>query len=211
MTSFRIILALGCVAFGASLAPASATNIMDEWDSVKAPPAPKIEDVTVDAKTTALLILDFNAPICVPATNARCSAAADNAKKLLDAARAKGAMVVYTTGGGGKPDSIAEILKPAAGDPVIPGVSDKFYGTDLEKVLADKGIKTVIATGVAANGAVLFTATAAVRRNLGVVVPIDAASSPTQYAEQLTAWQLANSPGQVGKIKITLASKITFQ
>ncbi len=211
MTSFRTLIALGCAAFALGALPASAANIIDEWDSVKAPPPPKMEDATVDAKTTALLILDFNAPICVPASNARCAAAAANARKLLDAARAKGAMVVYTTGGGGKPDSIAEELKPAAGDPVISGSSDKFYNTDLEKVLTDKGIKTVVVTGVASNGAQLFTATAAVRRNLAVVAAVDAGSAPNPYAEQLAVWLMANSPGQVGKIKVTLASKITFQ
>ena len=210
MTTTRIAMALGFAALGLG-APAGAATIVDEWYGVKVPPPPKIEDAVVDAKTTALLVLDFNAPICVPATNARCAAAAANAKKLLDAARAKGATVVYTTGGGGKPESIAEELKPMAGEPGIPGVSDKFYNTNLDKVLADKGVKTVVVTGVASNGAVLFTAVGAVRRDLGVVVPLDAGSAPNPYAEQLTAWQLANSPGQVGKIKITLTSKVTFQ
>ena len=36
-----------------------AANIIDEWASVKAPPAPTLKPVTVDPKTTALLMLDF--------------------------------------------------------------------------------------------------------------------------------------------------------
>ena len=39
--------------------PAQATNIVDEWASVKAPAAPTLKPVTVDPKTTALLMLDF--------------------------------------------------------------------------------------------------------------------------------------------------------
>ena len=38
---------------------ARAANIIDEWASVKAPPAPTLKPVTIEAKTTALLMLDF--------------------------------------------------------------------------------------------------------------------------------------------------------
>lgn len=39
--------------------PVGAGSITEEWDSVKAPPAPVLKPVTVDPKTTALLMLDF--------------------------------------------------------------------------------------------------------------------------------------------------------
>ena len=39
--------------------PANAANIVDEWASVKPPAAPALKPVTVDPKTTALLMLDF--------------------------------------------------------------------------------------------------------------------------------------------------------
>jgi len=35
-------------------APSRAETIIDEWQNVKAPPAPKLESVTLDPKTTAL-------------------------------------------------------------------------------------------------------------------------------------------------------------
>ena len=38
---------------------ANAGNIVDDWASVKAPAAPTLKPVTVDPKTTALLMLDF--------------------------------------------------------------------------------------------------------------------------------------------------------
>ena len=40
-------------------APGHAQTIIDEWASVKAPPAPELTAVTVNPKTTALLMLDF--------------------------------------------------------------------------------------------------------------------------------------------------------
>ena len=118
--------------------------------------------------------------------------------------------VAYTTGANGKSSDIAEKLKPIGSEPVILAGSDKFYGTDLDKVLKDHGIKTVVATGVASNGAVLFTATAAVRRDIAAYVAVDGMSSGSDYADQMTAWQLANSPGQAGKIKLTTADRVKF-
>ena len=40
-------------------APTHAANIVDEWANVKTPKAPELKAVTVDPKTTALLMLDF--------------------------------------------------------------------------------------------------------------------------------------------------------
>jgi len=202
--------AIAAAGLVASLSIARADTIIDHWASVKAPEAPKLEAADLDAKTTALLILDFNAPICVPDKNPRCAVAVDGAAKLLAAARAKGVFVVYTTGANGKASDIAEKLKPIGAEPVILAGSDKFFGTNLDKVLADKGIKTVVATGVSSVGAVLFTATSAVRRNMLAYVAIDAMSSGLDYSDQMAAWLLANSPGQAGKIKLTTAGMVKF-
>ena len=57
---------------------------------------------------------------------------------------------------------IADVA-PEAGEPHVLSGPDKFLHTDLEKIFKDKGIKTVIAVGTAANGAVLYTG---VRRDL---------------------------------------------
>ena len=54
--------------FFAYAAPASAQTVIDEWSSVKAPPAPELKPVTVDPKTTALLVMDFVKQTCNEAT-----------------------------------------------------------------------------------------------------------------------------------------------
>jgi nicotinamidase-related amidase len=84
---------------------------------------------------------------------------------------------------------------PAAKDePVMSSGLDKFVGTELESILKQKGIKTVIIVGTAAHGAVLYTATAAATRGFQVIVPLDGISADIPYAEQYTAWHLANAP-----------------
>ena len=39
--------------------PALANDVTTEWAGVKSPPVPELKPVTVDPKTTALLVLDF--------------------------------------------------------------------------------------------------------------------------------------------------------
>ena len=98
---------------------AHAETIIDEWTSVQAPPPPGLKPVTIDRKTTALLMLDFNQQSCNPQRRPRCVASIPKVKTLLSAARAAGVPVLYSLGGGGKPADIANELTPAAGEPVV--------------------------------------------------------------------------------------------
>lgn len=50
-----MVLVIGALLFFTG-ALASAQTIIDEWATVKAPPAPALKPVTVDPKVTALLI-----------------------------------------------------------------------------------------------------------------------------------------------------------
>ena len=91
--------------------------------------------------------------------------------------------------------------------------ADKFINTDLEKMLKDKGIASVIVVGTLANGGVLHTASQAALRGFKVVVPVDGMSSPnmnTLYTEQYTAWHLANAPVFGGRVTLTKVDMIKF-
>ncbi len=79
--------------FGIALC-AQAADIVDEWASVKAPPAPALKPVTVDPGTTALLMLDFMKQNC--GKRPRCIATLPAMKKLLGEARAHKVLVVYS-------------------------------------------------------------------------------------------------------------------
>jgi nicotinamidase-related amidase len=194
VSSLRLIVGIagvaGCVLVRSSL----SQTIIDEWSSVKAPPPPALKPVTIDKKTTALLMLDFNQQSCNPQRRPRCIASIPKVKALLTAARTAGMPVVFSVGGGGKAADIAAELAPSADEPVVSSGVDKFRDTDLEKILKDKGVTTVIVVGTAAHGAVVYTASGAAMRGLKVIVPVDGMSAETSYAEQYVAWHLANVP-----------------
>nr|WP_242977183.1 isochorismatase family protein [Clostridium botulinum] len=87
---------------------------------------------------------------------------------------------------------------------------DKFYKTNLEKILQEKGIKTVVVTGYAANGAVLHTGTSSAFRGYNVIIPVDCMSANNLYAEQYTAWHMLNSPGTRNRAVLTKVDLISF-
>ena len=189
--------------------PAQAGNIIEEWANVKVPPALELKPVTIDAKTTALLLLDFHPPNCT--NRPRCLASLPAMKKLLTEARAKGVPVVYSLSGQATPANIMPDLAPAAGEPTVRSSVDKFAGTDLEKVLKDKGIRSVIVTGTAAHGAVLYTGSAAALKGMNVIVPVDGMSSEDLFYEQATAWLLAKGTGGIGpKVTLTKIDMLKF-
>jgi len=194
----------------AALVPAlsSATTIVDEWPNVKAPPAPALKPVVVDPKTTALLMLDFVAPNCNP--RPRCIASVPGAKKLLTEARARGMTVAHATTSATKAADILPDLAPLADEPVVSSGVDKFRNTELEKILKDGGIQTVIVTGTAAHGAVLNTVTGAVQRGIKVILPVDGMSASDTYTEQYVAWHMTNAPAVAPNTTLTKISLLKF-
>ena len=203
------LLVLGlATGLGLAVPATSAQTIVDEWASVKAPPAPELKAVTIDPKTTALLMLDFVTPNCTQ--RPRCMASLPAVKKLLGEARARGLLIVYATGPTGKrADTLAE-LAPKDSEPVVSTGVDKFFNTELERILKEGGIQTVIAIGTAAHGAVLYTASGAALRGLKVIVPVDGMSD-NPYSEQYTAWHLTNAPLVSRNVTLTKFDLIKFR
>ena len=186
---------------------------LDEKDGErKAPPAPELKAVTVDPKTTALLMLDFLPQDC--GTRPRCVATLPTVKKLVAEARTRGMTVIYTTYGKFTAADILPDVAPQPGEPTFTAFCDKFIlgdqDTGLEKMLKDKGITTVVTVGAFANCAILYTASAASQRGFNVTVPVDGISEPNPYAEQITAWQLANAIVISSKITLTRIGMIKF-
>jgi nicotinamidase-related amidase len=167
---------------------------MDEWATVQIPAPPDLKPVTINSKETALLILDIVKPICNAERTPRCVASLPKIQGLLKEARAKEVPVIYTLGGKTTPADILKEVAAREGEPVVESNADKFIKTDLEKILKDKGIKTVIVVGTWANGAVLYTSSGAAVRGFQVIVPVDGMSAPSTYIEQYVTWHIANSP-----------------
>ncbi|MGH6725521.1 MAG: cysteine hydrolase family protein [Pseudolabrys sp.] len=204
-----IALLAAAAALTVGAARAQATDIVDEWASVKAPAPPVLKPVTVDPKTTALLMLDF-LPSFYCSDDPRCVATLPAMKKLLTEARSHGAPVIYSLAGKFSQSDIAKDVAPVGSEPTVKSHADKFLDTDLEKILKDKGIQSVIVTGTAANGAVLYTGSGAALRGYKVIIPIDGLSAKDLYAEQLTAWQLAHGPGFGKQVTLTKSDMIKF-
>ena len=196
--------AIATLAAGLAAPPAvSAQSIIEEWATVQAPPPPALHRVVVEPATTALLVLDLARQTCNAQQRPRCVAILPGIGKLLALARNKSLLVVYTLGPAGSPADILPEVAMLGNEPVVKAGPDKFVATDLETILRDKGIKTVITVGTAAHGAVLHTATGAAFRGFNVIVPVDGMASETLYPEQYTAWDLVNGPRLADKVKLT--------
>ncbi len=204
LSAFGLAAVIGLV--GASTV--HAASIIDEWASVKAPPPPTLKAVTLDPKTTALVMADFVQPIC--SHYPRCMASLPVAKKLLAAARAGKVLVVYTSIPKVPKTAILADVAPSGNEPFVQSFTDKFLNTDLEKVLKSHGIKTLLMTGVSSNGAIIETSSEATLRGFQVVVALDATSAATTYAEQFTAWQLVNGPVISPHITLTTSDMVKF-
>jgi nicotinamidase-related amidase len=206
----RIRIASIALVAAAALAvpPAFATNIIYEWAGVKAPSPPPLKPLTLDAKTTALLMLDFMNQNC--GKRPRCLATIPAMKKLLAEARAKKVAVIYSLIRNTTPADVLTDVAPQSGEPSVVSGPNKFLGTQLETILKDKGITTVIVVGTAAHGAVLNTASHAALIGLNVIVPVDGMSADP-YAEQYTAWHLVNAPVIASKVTLTKSDMIKFR
>jgi nicotinamidase-related amidase len=226
---FRLPHLLSVAALAAGLvyaAPAPAQTIIDEWSSIKAPPAPELKSVTVDPKTTALLVMDLIKQACNEKNRPRCIASLPKIAKLIAAARASGTTIIYTLFPSPAPDKFPNpvigdtlpAVAPKGNEPVVVSFVDKFIlgdkDTGLEKMLKDKGITTVITVGTAAHGAVLYTSSAASLRGFNVIVPVDGMSGDGTdtgaYIEQYVAYDLTHAPILSPKITLTRIDMIKF-
>jgi nicotinamidase-related amidase len=215
---FRLWQLLLLAALAAALVhawPSAAQTIIDEWQSIKAPPAPALKAVTLDPKSTAILVMDFVKQTCNNEKRPRCVASIPKIEKLQAAARAQGVMLISTTV---PPVPIADTLPavaPKGDERVVVALVDKFMlgnkDTGLEKMLRDKGVTTVVIVGTAANGAVLYTSSTAALRGFNVVVPVDGMSGDNTYIEQSVAYILTSAQGGIAaKITLTSAEMIKF-
>ncbi len=197
----RAAAACALVAFGVALVAAGASG------QVPIPALPAPAPVTLDARTTAYLVLDLTSVVCAPRPACRTTLPA--AAALLTKARAAGALVVYSetlTPG----STVLPEVAPRPGEPEVTGRADKFFGTPLDEILKSKGIKTAVIVGTTANGAVLYTAFGANLRGYTVVVAADGISADP-FPLLLAQYQVLNQPGFANPDNTPLAeAKVTL-
>lgn len=189
--------------------PAMAQGVLDQWVTITAPTdKPVAVRVSLDPATTALLVLDLATQTCDPQQRPRCPAMAQFVQPLLAHAREKKWAVIYTLGAASKTADILPAVAKLAAEPEVTGPPDKFVNTGLEGLLRDRGIKTVVTIGSAAEGAVMETAASAVFRGFEVVVPVDGMVSSTLYNEQYVAWNLTHAPRLPEHLKLSAVGLI---
>jgi nicotinamidase-related amidase len=208
--SVSIAVAIAAALFAAN--PARAQTVIDDWSQVKLPPPPALKPVMLVPKETALLVMDFTVQTCTPERRKRCADSVPKVKKFVEAARAHGALIIYSVA---VPNSVATDvltdLTPAAGEQVLPPLGpDKFINSDLEKTLKDKGIKTVVAMGTQAQTSVLHTGGEAALRGFKVIVPVDAMSADDLFPEAYTAWHLSTAARISNQTTLTRLDMISF-
>ena len=143
----------------------------------------------------------------------------ENISRLLEAARAAGVFVAYCnlafrTDGLAVPNTprydqkqvhpvsgpiqvspVVSPIEPLAHEFVIdrPHAMAAFHGTPLESALRDRGVTTLIPTGVSVNIGILGTTIEAIGRGFRAVIPRDCvAGDPSSYTEDVLRYSLRN-------------------
>jgi len=207
--SIAVLAAVGAVA---TTIAAHGETIVDDWYSAKLPAPPQLKPVTLVPGETALLMMDFTVQTCTVERRKRCADSVPKVKRFVEAARAKGALIIYSVAvPGSVPGDVLKDLTPAPGEQVLPPLGpDKFIASDLEKTLHDKGIKTVVAMGTQAQTSVLHTGGEAALRGFKVIVPVDAMSADDLFPELYTAWHLSTAARISNQVTLTRLDMIEF-
>jgi nicotinamidase-related amidase len=170
-----------------------------------APALPALATVTLDAKTTALVVLDVINPTC--STRPACNDSIPALQALIKKAKDASVPVVYTNTAA--TNAIVAQIAPAAGDvTVVPTNADKFNNPDFDATFKAKKVTTLLLVGTRSNGAVLYTAFEANVHGYTVVVAVDGISGSIPFETTLAEWQMLNQPGFTNADNKPLAEKL---
>lgn len=184
LLSSAILAALGC-----AVAQAQGSKSMQ---TLQMPAMPDPARVTLNGKTTALIVLDFVEDIC--AAQPKCKSQMLPAMiPFLQRVRNAGLVVAYGTRAQNMAHWLQEVA-PAEGDiKIVSTAQDRFHNTDLDKLLKAKGITTLIMVGWKISGSVTFTSVGAMIRDYTVVVPVDTTAAATDYETAIGFYNVLNS------------------
>jgi nicotinamidase-related amidase len=186
--------------------------------TLQMPPIPAPVAVTLKPASTAVLVFDVVEPICASRPNCL-KTMVPAISTLLARARKAGITVGYGTREPTLSKWMPEVA-PEKGDlTFVSYAQDRFFNTDLDKILKAKGVTTLILTGWKISGSVLYTSVGATLRGYTVVIPVDASLGPNDYEEVIGLYQIlnqnsANPTNQPLKEKTSTLSRadlITFQ
>jgi hypothetical protein len=144
--------------------------------TLQMPAIPEPARLTLDPKTTALIVLDCVEPIC----NAQLSCKDKMLPAMtpsMERAHEVGPTVAYGT----RAQNMSKWLIDVAPIKVVNTAQDRFYNADLDKALKEKVIKTPIMVGWKLSGSVIYTSVGTIAHDYTVVVPVDTSSAGSGY------------------------------
>ena len=221
MTMFRTVLVTGGLAVALSSGIAqSAQNASANRPmmSLQMPATPEPARVTLNPRTTALIVLDYVEDICAAQPSCR-SKMLPAMTPFMDRVRKAGLPVAYGTRQPNMDHWLKEVA-PTPGDIKIINVAqDRFYNTDLDRQLKAKGVTTLIIVGWKISGSVTYTSVGAMARGYTVVIPVDTTSAATDYETTIGFYNVQNSgnanlpnePLKKGAVTLSRTDLITFQ
>jgi nicotinamidase-related amidase len=159
--------------------------------TLQMPALPGPVSVTLNPKTTALLVFDYVEPICN--SQPKCKGEMLPAMTpFMARARKAGVVVAYGTREPNMSKWVADVA-PAPGDiKIVNTAQDRFYNTDLDKALKAKGIATIIMVGWKVSGSVAYTSVGATVHGYTVVIPVDTTTATTDYETSIGFYQILN-------------------
>jgi hypothetical protein len=172
MTLFRTVLmsgfALAFCAGAAQAAPASGGKMI----TLQMPATPEPARVTLDPKTTALVVLDYVEDICN--NQASCKTKMLPAMTpFMERVRKAGLTVAYGTRAQNMTKWLKEVA-PAANDiKIINTAQDRFYGTDLDKRAEGEGHQDAHHGRLEDQRLDYYTSVGAMAHDYTVVIPVD--------------------------------------
>ena len=127
------------------------------------PNRPEPQQLKLDSKTTAVLVLDLSTRCQDP--KEVCFQLMGPLAEFLDRTRQSSVPILYTISAAGKGTPLGEVAEPLkrrATEPVLyPDAFDKFMGGELRDKLSQLDCRCLVIVGSATNFAVLYTATTA--------------------------------------------------
>ena len=170
---------------------AAQAQLTKPMQTLQMPAMPDPARITLNSKTTALMVLDYVEDIC--ATQPKCKSQMLPAMTpFMARVRKAGMTVAYGTRAQNMSHWLPEVA-PAAGDiKIVNTAQDRFYNTDLDKALKAKGITTIIMVGWKVSGSLTYSSVGATLRDYTVVVPVDTTAAATDYEQTIGFYQILN-------------------
>jgi len=220
MTLFRTVLLTSGVAIAlcGGVAQSAQNAPAGKMMTLQMPVTPDPARVTLDPKTTALIVLDYVEDICnsQPSCKGKMLPAVT---PFMERVRKAGMVVAYGTRAPNMTKWLKEVAPTASDIKVINTAQDRFYNTELDKQLKAKGIKTLIMVGWKISGSVTYTSVGAMAHDYTVVIPTDTTSAGSDYETTIGFYNvlnsgnanLANQPLKTNAVTLTRTDLITFQ